>query len=46
MSLQVEHTNKWFGQFQAINDLSMEVEEGALFGFLGANGAARPRRCA
>ncbi len=41
MSLIVEHINKWFGQFQAINDLSMEVEEGALFGFLGANGAGK-----
>ncbi len=35
MSLSVEHVNKWFGAFQAISDLSMEVREGALFGFLG-----------
>ena len=41
MSLQVEHVNKWFGQFQAIKDLSMEVKEGVLFGFLGANGAGK-----
>ncbi len=41
MSLQVEHVNKWFGKFQAINDLSMEVKEGAIFGFLGANGAGK-----
>jgi ABC-2 type transport system ATP-binding protein len=41
MSLRVEHVNKWFGQLQAIKDLSMEVEEGALFGFLGANGAGK-----
>jgi ABC-2 type transport system ATP-binding protein len=41
MSLHVEHLNKWFGPFQAINDLSMEVEEGALFGFLGPNGAGK-----
>jgi ABC-2 type transport system ATP-binding protein len=41
MSLQVEHLNKWFGQFQAIKDLSMEVQEGAIFGFLGANGAGK-----
>src|SRR6266699_5313365 len=41
MSLQVEHVNKWFGQFQAIKDLSMEVKEGVIFGFLGANGAGK-----
>src|SRR5215472_2171882 len=41
MSLTVKHINKWFGQFQAIKDLSMEVQEGALFGFLGANGAGK-----
>ena len=41
MSLLVEHINKWFGQFQAITDLTMEVKEGALFGLLGANGAGK-----
>src|SRR5450759_164362 len=41
MSLIVEHINKSFGQVQAIVDLSMEVEEGALFGLLGANGAGK-----
>ena len=41
MSLHVEHISKSFGQFQAITDLSMNVEEGALFGFLGANGAGK-----
>src|SRR6202049_837569 len=41
MSLQVEQLNKWFGQFQAIKDLSMEVQEGTIFGFLGANGAGK-----
>src|SRR5215471_2416789 len=41
MSLVIKHINKWFGQFQAIKDLSMEVQEGAIFGFLGANGAGK-----
>ena len=41
MSLNVEHLDKRFGQVQAIKDLSMEVQEGALFGFLGANGAGK-----
>lgn len=41
MSLTVEHVNKWFGSFQAINDLSLEVKEGVLFGFVGPNGAGK-----
>jgi ABC-2 type transport system ATP-binding protein len=41
MGLVVEHINKWFAQFQAIKDLSMEVKEGSIFGFLGANGAGK-----
>ncbi len=41
MGLVVEHINKSFGQFQAIQDLSMEVKEGSIFGFLGANGAGK-----
>ena len=41
MGLVVEHINKSFAHFQAIKDLSMEVQEGAIFGFLGANGAGK-----
>lgn len=41
MGLIVEHISKSFGQFQAIKDLSLEVQEGGLFGFLGANGAGK-----
>jgi ABC-2 type transport system ATP-binding protein len=41
MGLEVEHINKSFGQLQAIKDLSMEVKEGTIFGFLGANGAGK-----
>ncbi len=40
-SLTVDHITKSFGHFQAITDLTMEVQEGALFGFLGANGAGK-----
>lgn len=39
MSLTIEHINKWFGAFQAITDLSMDVREGVIFGFVGPNGA-------
>ena len=41
MGLLLSDVSKYFGSFQAINDLSMEVREGGLFGFLGANGAGK-----
>jgi ABC-2 type transport system ATP-binding protein len=41
MSLTVEHINKSFAHVQVIKDLSMDVQEGAIFGFLGANGAGK-----
>ena len=41
VSLTVDHITKSFGHFQAITDLSMEVPEGTIFGFLGANGAGK-----
>jgi ABC-2 type transport system ATP-binding protein len=41
VSLTIEHINKSFAHVQAIKDLSMEVQEGAIFGFLGANGAGK-----
>jgi ABC-2 type transport system ATP-binding protein len=39
--LNVEHINKWFGELHVIQDLSMKVREGSLFGFLGPNGAGK-----
>jgi ABC-2 type transport system ATP-binding protein len=41
MGLVVEHINKTFGDFHVIKNLSMEVREGTIFGFLGANGAGK-----
>lgn len=41
MGLVLEHIDKSFEQFRAIQDLSMEVKEGTIFGFLGANGAGK-----
>ena len=41
MSLQIEHVTKRFGDFTAVNDLSLTVEEGTMYGFLGANGAGK-----
>src|SRR5215469_10412584 len=41
MGLIVEQINKSFAKFKAVSNLSMEVKEGTIFGFLGANGAGK-----
>lgn len=41
MVLKLEHVSKRFGQFTAVNDLSLTIPEGEIFGFLGANGAGK-----
>lgn len=41
MTLKLEHVTKKFGDFTAVNDLSMTVKEGGMYGFLGANGAGK-----
>ena len=40
-SIQVENLTKKFGDFTAVNNISFEVGEGEIFGFLGANGAGK-----
>jgi len=39
--IKVENLSKKFGAVTAINDVSIEVEEGTIFGFLGPNGAGK-----
>lgn len=41
MVLKLEHVTKRFGQFTAVNDLSLTIPEKEIFGFLGANGAGK-----
>lgn len=40
-SIEVNKLNKTFGKFVAVNDISFNVKEGEIFGFLGANGAGK-----
>ncbi|PIC63115.1 sodium ABC transporter ATP-binding protein [Sporosarcina sp. P13] len=41
MALQLEQVTKKFGGFTAVDRLSLTVEEGTMYGFLGANGAGK-----
>jgi ABC-2 type transport system ATP-binding protein len=41
MALQLEHVTKRFGAVTAVNDVTLTIPEGNLFGFLGANGAGK-----
>ena len=39
--ISVEHLTKWYGDFKAVDDLSVEIDEGHVYGFLGPNGAGK-----
>src|SRR6476660_9132422 len=41
MVLKLEHVTKHFGQFTAVDDLSLDIPESEIFGFLGANGSGK-----
>ena len=41
MSLVIDGLYKRFGRIQALDDLSLEIPAGHVFGFLGANGAGK-----
>ncbi|TWT03370.1 ABC transporter ATP-binding protein [Planococcus sp. CPCC 101016] len=41
MALYVEQATKKFGDFTAVDNLSLSIEEGGMHGFLGANGAGK-----
>jgi ABC-2 type transport system ATP-binding protein len=40
-AIEVEHVTKSFGRFKAVDDLSLTVPGGTIFGLLGPNGAGK-----
>lgn len=39
--LKIEHLQKTYGKYHALDGLNMEIPEGALYGFVGPNGAGK-----
>ena len=40
-AIEVRHLSRRFGSFVAVDDLSFDVRQGEIFGFLGSNGAGK-----
>jgi ABC-2 type transport system ATP-binding protein len=40
-AIDVRHLTRRFGEFVAVNDLTFDVRQGEIFGFLGSNGAGK-----
>ncbi|NTV13230.1 MAG: ABC transporter ATP-binding protein [Desulfobulbaceae bacterium] len=40
-AITIEHLTKAFGDYKAVNDISLIVQPGEIFGFLGPNGAGK-----
>jgi ABC-2 type transport system ATP-binding protein len=40
-AIRLEHLGKRYGRLTALKDVSLEVPQGEVFGFLGLNGAGK-----
>jgi ABC-2 type transport system ATP-binding protein len=40
-AVRIEHVTKTFGNFVAVDDLSLEVPRGTIYGFIGPNGSGK-----
>jgi len=40
-AIEIDHLTKYYGKARGIVDVSLEVEEGEIFGFIGPNGAGK-----
>lgn len=41
MSISIDHLTKRYGSFAAVDDVSIEIPDGSVFGLLGPNGAGK-----
>ncbi len=39
--LSINHLQKKFGKFEALKDITFDVQKGEVFGFIGPNGAGK-----
>ena len=39
--LKIEHLTKSYGEKKAVDDLSLHIEKGRIYGFIGHNGAGK-----
>jgi len=39
--IEIKKISRTFGEFKALNDVSLDIEKGTIFGLLGPNGAGK-----
>lgn len=39
--LEIQNLTKYYGKIRGVEDLSLKLEEGEIFGFIGPNGARK-----